>query len=234
MLSHELRTPLNPILGWAGLLRSGKLDAAKTTHAIETIERNAKLQTQLIEDLLDVSRILQGKLELNIMPVNLVLTVQSALETVQLAAEAKGIELRIALEEISGKTTENSSSVNDPPRLMVSGDSVRLQQIIWNLLTNAIKFSNTGDRVAIRLSYSDRHAQIQVIDTGKGIHPDFCLMCLNIFGKPIPPRLANLVGWGWGWRSSVIWWNCIAEPCKRTVWGRTRCYIYRPATAIRK
>jgi signal transduction histidine kinase/ActR/RegA family two-component response regulator len=199
VLSHELRTPLNPILGWAGLLRTGKLDAAKTTHALETIERNAKLQTQLIEDLLDVSRILQGKLKLNIAPVDLVLTVRSALETVQLAAEAKGIELRTEIEASSGDAIENSlSCAAPPPRLMVLGDSMRLQQIVWNLLTNAIKFTEAGDRVTVRLSCSDRHAQIQVIDTGKGIHPDFLPHVFEYFRQADSTTTRQFGGLGLG------------------------------------
>ncbi len=179
VLSHELRTPLNPILGWAGLLRRGKLDESKTAHALETIERNAKLQTQLIEDLLDVSRILQGKLKLNIAPVNLAFTIQSALETVQLIAEAKRIKVRNQVGEISQTDPANSSSLtSNASPFMVLGDSVRLQQIIWNLLTNALKFTDVGNQVTIQLSASDRDAQIQVIDTGKGIHPDFLPPCV--------------------------------------------------------
>ena len=197
VLSHELRTPLNPILGWAGLLRSGKLDAAKTAHAIETIERNAKLQTQLIEDLLDVSRILQGKLKLSIVPVNLAFTVQSALGTVQLAAEAKGIEFRTEVDDRSD-ATENLSDAAYPSRLMVLGDSVRLQQIIWNLLTNAIKFSDAGDRVTIRLSQVARHAQIQVIDSGKGIHPDFLPHMFEYFRQADSTSTRKFGGLGLG------------------------------------
>ncbi|NJR40944.1 MAG: PAS domain-containing protein, partial [Leptolyngbyaceae cyanobacterium CSU_1_4] len=128
VLSHELRTPLNPILGWAKLLRRGKLDAPKTAHALEIIERNAKLQTQLIEDLLDVSRILQGKLTLKMFPVDLTTTLNAALETVQLAAEAKSIQLETYFD-----ATEQ-----------VLGDSARLQQVFWNLLSNAIKFTSGG------------------------------------------------------------------------------------------
>ncbi len=192
VLSHELRTPLNPILGWAGLLRTGKLDSTKTAHAIETIERNAKLQTQLIEDLLDVSRILQGKLKLNIVPVNLAFTIQSALETVQLAAEAKDINLRIEGENMSRNTTE------PPSALMVLGDSVRLQQIIWNLLTNAIKFSEAGDQVTICLNSRDRHAQIQVIDTGRGIHPDFLPHMFEYFRQADSTTTRKFGGLGLG------------------------------------
>ncbi|PZV18502.1 MAG: diguanylate cyclase [Leptolyngbya sp.] len=198
VLSHELRTPLNPILGWAGLLRTGKLDTAKTAHALETIERNAKLQTQLIEDLLDVSRILQGKLQLNIAPVNLAFTIRSALETVQLAADAKGIELRTEIEEDSTTIKHASSIAAHPSRLMVLGDSVRLQQIIWNLLTNAIKFTDAGGQVKIRLSASDRHAQIQVIDTGKGIHPDFLPHVFEYFQQADSTTTRQFGGLGLG------------------------------------
>lgn len=176
VLSHELRTPLNPILGWSKLLRNGNLDAAKTDYALETIERNAKLQTQLIEDLLDVSRILQGKLNLNVVAVNLASTIQSAIETVRLAAEAKSIQIQTMLE---------------PATEQVLGDAARLQQIIWNLLSNAVKFTPEGGQVTICLSYIkhlpenaqeqtkhepqtiSRYAQIQVTDTGQGIDPNF-------------------------------------------------------------
>ncbi|MBM0743903.1 GAF domain-containing protein [Phormidium sp. CLA17] len=199
VLSHELRTPLNPILGWTGLLRSGKLDAVKTAHALETIERNARLQTQLIEDLLDVSRILQGKLKLNIMPVNLAFTIQSAIETVQLAAEAKEIALQTESEEIGREPIENPLfSTAHPPRLVVLGDSVRLQQIIWNLLTNAVKFTDAGGQVNIRLSSSDRHAQIQVIDTGKGIHPDFLPHVFEYFRQADSTTTRQFGGLGLG------------------------------------
>jgi len=158
IVSHELRSPLNPILGWAKLLKSRRLDAAKTTQALETIERNAKLQARLIEDLLDVSRILRGKLSLNISTVDLASTIESALETVRLAAESKSIHLdtEFAIGEVK-----------------VAGDSNRLQQIIWNLLTNAVKFTPEGGRVAIRLEKVGSYAQIEVTDTGKGISAEF-------------------------------------------------------------
>lgn len=175
VLSHELRTPMNPILGWAKLLRSGKLDADKTATALETIERNAKLQTQLIEDLLDVSRILQGKMALNACPVNLASTIEAAIATVQLAAQSKGIQIHTQLD-----------STVEP----VSGDPGRLQQIVWNLLSNAVKFTPSGGQVDVRLQKlkvdklkvegsendlppSTSYAQIQIKDTGKGINPEF-------------------------------------------------------------
>ncbi|MFQ4145429.1 GAF domain-containing protein [Chlorogloeopsis sp. ULAP02] len=158
VLSHELRTPLNPILGWSKLLRAGKLDAAKIDYALETIERNAKLQTQLIEDLLDVSRILQGKLSFNKAPVDLAPTIEAAIETVQLAAQAKSIQIETVFEPNAGQ---------------VLGDSARLQQVIWNLLTNAVKFTPSGGRVEIRLRCIDSQAEIKVSDTGQGIDCDF-------------------------------------------------------------
>jgi PAS domain S-box-containing protein len=158
VLSHELRTPLNPILGWSRLLQTGKLDAKKSAAALATIERNAQLQSQLIEDLLDVSRILQGKLTLNQVPVSLATAIEAALETVRLAAEAKNIQIQTTL---------------DPKVGQISGDAGRLQQVIWNLLSNAVKFTPEGGQVKIRLTQVDRVAQMQVIDTGKGIQADF-------------------------------------------------------------
>ncbi len=158
VLSHELRSPLNSILGWAKLLRTRTFDAATTARAIETIERNAALQTQLIEDLLDVSRILQGKLSLNISPTNLASTIEAAIETMRLAAQAKSIEVEFLIDS----TLE-----------LVAGDPNRLQQIFWNLLSNAIKFTPPGGRVTVSLESNNSQAQIRVSDTGKGISADF-------------------------------------------------------------
>ncbi|MBD2002299.1 response regulator [Trichocoleus sp. FACHB-40] len=158
VLSHELRSPLNPILGWSRMLRAQKLNAVTTARALEAIERNAKLLSELIEDLLDVSRLIRGKLSLQVCPVNLVPIIQAAIETVQLATGAKNIQLE---------------SVLDPSVGLVSGDPNRLQQIVWNLLSNAIKFTPEGGKVEIRLECSDSHTQIRVSDTGKGISADF-------------------------------------------------------------
>ena len=158
VLSHELRSPLNPILGWSQLLIGGKLNPDKTAKAYETIERNARLQSQLIEDLLDVSRILQGKLSLTVAPVNVETIILSALETVQLAAEAKQIQIETILNPDVGQ---------------VVGDNSRLQQIVWNLLSNAVKFTPEGGRVEVKLAQIEDQVQIQVTDTGKGIIPDF-------------------------------------------------------------
>lgn len=154
VLSHELRTPMNPILGWTKLLRGGKLDASKTAVALETIERNAKLQVQLIEDLLNISRILQGKLSLNTCAIDLESTIEAALKTVDLAAQAKTIQIQTHFESDVGH---------------VLGDATRLQQVVWNLLSNAIKFTPNGGRVEIHLKEVEKQAQIIVSDTGKGL-----------------------------------------------------------------
>lgn len=183
VLSHELRTPLNPILGWSKLLRNGKLDATKTAFALETIERNAKLQTQLIEDLLDVARIMQGKLSLKRVPVNLVSTIESALETVRLAAEAKSIQIQIVLDPLTGK---------------VLGDAARLQQVIWNLLANAVKFTPEGGRVEVRLVRVASQAQIQVSDTGKGIQPEFLPHVFEYFRQADSKTTRKFGGLGLG------------------------------------
>jgi PAS domain S-box-containing protein len=157
VLSHELRTPLNPILGWTRLLQTGTLDKEKTALALATIERNTKLQTQLIEDLLDISRILQGKLTLNVYPVDLAITIEAAKETISLAAEAKLIQIR----------TDLKSS------LCVMGDANRLQQVIWNLLSNAVKFTPNSGEIDVQLKSIGNYAEITVKDTGKGINAEF-------------------------------------------------------------
>lgn len=157
ILSHELRSPLNPILGWSRLLQAQKFDEAKTKVALATIERNARLQTQLIDDLLDMSRILRGKLSLNEASVNLVFVIEAALEVVRTAADAKSISLLSELTDAG----------------QVRGDNARLQQIVWNLLSNAIKFTPIGGRVNIRLDQVDDCAQVTIADTGRGISPEF-------------------------------------------------------------
>jgi PAS domain S-box-containing protein len=173
ILSHELRSPLNAILGWAQLLRSRSLSETQASRGLETIERNARMQTQLIEDLLDISRMIRGKLRLNVATCNLISTINSALETVSLAAQVKEIDLQFFYEERQSKSVDSE--------FLVSGDTERLQQIIWNLLSNAIKFTSPGGRVEIKLSKLEEqfkgnlasYAQIQVIDTGIGISPEF-------------------------------------------------------------
>jgi signal transduction histidine kinase len=158
-LSHELRTPLNAILGWAQMLRSGKLDTATTGRAVETIERNAKAQAQLIADILDVSRIITGKLRLELGPVNLPRVIETVLDSVRPAAEAKEIRLSVLL---------------DPLATPVLGDSDRLQQVIWNLLSNAIKFTPKGGLVGVVLRQVEESSlEIEVRDSGIGIRQDF-------------------------------------------------------------
>ncbi|MFN6530200.1 PAS domain S-box protein [Nostoc sp. ChiSLP03a] len=183
VLSHELRTPLNSILGWSKMLRTRKFDEKTTHHALETIERNAKLQTQLIEDLLDVSRILQGKLNLNICPVSLVMVVEAALETVKLAAQAKSIQIQTLFDANLGQ---------------VMGDPNRLQQVVWNLLSNAVKFTPTGGRVEIRLMEAGNQAQIQVSDTGKGISLDFLPYVFDYFRQADGTSTRTFGGLGLG------------------------------------
>ncbi|MEC4816664.1 MAG: ATP-binding protein [Scytonema sp. PMC 1069.18] len=166
ILSHELRTPLNPIMGWTQLLRKGKLNASKVELALNTIERNTKLQVQLIEDLLDISRILQGKFSLHSTPIDLKLTIEEAIETIRLAAQAKDIQIITSFESDVGH---------------ILGDAARLQQVFWNLLSNAVKFTSTGGTIEIRLETIDFQAQIQVKDNGKGINPEFLPYVFDYF-----------------------------------------------------
>ena len=157
-LSHELRTPLNAILGWSQVLRTGRKDEAELLKGLQTIERNARAQTQLIEDLLDMSRITSGKLRLDIQPLQPIVFIQSAIETVRPAADAKGIRLNAML---------------DPSAGPISGDPGRLQQVIWNLLSNAIKFTPRGGRIQVVLERVNSHIEISVADTGVGIKTEF-------------------------------------------------------------
>ncbi|MEH1854690.1 MAG: response regulator [Nostoc sp.] len=191
VLSHELRSPLNPILGWARILQKSHQDTAKTQYALETIERNAKLQAQLIEDLLDVSRILQGKLALNTVPVGLNFTIKAALETVRLAAEAKSIQIQTIFEPNVGQ---------------VLGDSGRLQQVVWNLLSNAIKFTSPGGRVEVRLetikdevdTHPAEYTQITVSDTGRGISGEFLPYVFDYFRQADGTTTRKFGGLGLG------------------------------------
>jgi PAS domain S-box-containing protein len=157
-VSHELRTPLTAILGWAHLLRGGGLQGEGAARALETIERNARSQAQLIDDLLDVSRIVTGKLRLDVVPVSPHTFIDAAVEAVSPAAEAKGVRLQKVID--TGVET-------------VMGDPARLQQVVWNLLTNAVKFTPRGGRVQVRLERVNSQVEIAVADTGSGIDPEF-------------------------------------------------------------
>ena len=158
-LSHELRTPLNAIYGWSQmLLRSDKMPAATVRQGIETIERNARAQTQIIEDLLDMSRIISGKVHLDVQQVALDRVVEAAVQTVRHAAEAKGVRLHAVLDSQAGP---------------VSGDPNRLQQVLWNLLSNAIKYTHRNGRVQVVLQRVGSQLELSVADTGEGIAPEF-------------------------------------------------------------
>lgn len=157
-MSHELRTPMTAILGWAHLLRTTSLSEKDFARALDTVERNARAQTKLIDDLLDISRIITGKLRLDVQPVDLASVIEAAVEAVRPTAEAKAVRLQALIDPQSGP---------------VSGDTNRLQQVVWNLLTNAIKFTPKGGRVQVRLERVNSHVEITVSDTGSGISEEF-------------------------------------------------------------
>jgi signal transduction histidine kinase len=158
VMSHELRTPLNSILGWAHLVRTGALDAPTSDRALQTIERNTRMLGQMIEDLLDVSRIMTGKLRLNARPIELASVIEAAVEAIRPATDAKEIVLSVIVDSIGEA---------------VSGDPTRLQQVVWNLLSNAIKFTPSGGHVEVTLARAGSNARITVTDSGEGIQPEF-------------------------------------------------------------
>lgn len=164
-VSHELRTPLNAVLGWATMLRRGKVDELTFARAIESIERNAKSQAQLIEDLLDISRITSGKLRLDVKPVKLVSIITGAMDSIQPAADAKGVQLEMVL---------------DPVADHIDGDASRLQQVIWNCLANAVKFTPSGGLVRVHLERNGSLALVTISDTGAGISQEFLP---HVFGR---------------------------------------------------
>ncbi|KAM3094208.1 sensor histidine kinase [Phormidesmis sp. 146-12] len=188
-------TPLNPILGWTSLLRTRKFDEAATSHALEVIERNAKLQSQLVEDLLDVSKILRGKINLNFVSVSLSNVILAALETVRIAAEAKSVAIETQFDSTIGP---------------VRGDPNRLQQIVWNLLSNAVKFTPAGGQVNVSLERIElpalefppealtSFAQVVVSDTGKGIKADFLPHVFDYFRQEDSSTTRSYGGLGLG------------------------------------
>ena len=157
-LSHELRTPLTSIVGWAHMLGNSKLDPINSLRAIEVIRRNARMQVQMVDDLLDVSRIITGKLRLSVQPVDLGTIIIAAVDGLRPAAEAKEMRLQLQL---------------DSPAGQVSGDPDRLQQVAWNLISNAIKFTPNGGRVLVRLERVERNVEVTITDTGQGLAPEF-------------------------------------------------------------
>jgi PAS domain S-box-containing protein len=182
-LSHELRTPLTAVLGWTRLLGTGQLDEATGKRALETIERNALSQVQLIDDILDVSRVIRGKLRLNVRATDLVPVIEAAVDSVRPAAEAKGIRLQVIL---------------DPQAGPISGDPDRLQQVVWNLLSNAIKFTPKEGRVQVVLARINSHLEITISDTGQGIPAEFLPYVFDRFRQadPTPTRAHGGLGLG--------------------------------------
>lgn len=183
IISHELRSPLNAILGWTKLIQGGKLDDLATARALATIERNAKLQNELIQDLLDFSRLTEGKLRLDNSPVDLTQIINAAIDVVRPLADAKTIAIESALEFTVGE---------------VLGDASRLQQVMWNLLTNAIKFTPEQGQIAIWLERVESYAQITVSDTGVGINPDFLPYVFEQFRQADTQYTARHKGLGLG------------------------------------
>ena len=157
-LSHEIRTPLNAILGWSQLLVPGETSEADLTEGLEVITRNARTQAKLIDDLLDMSRIISGKMRLDVQRVDLPAVIDAAIESVRPAAEAKGMQLQKVIDPVAGPVT---------------GDPNRLQQVVWNLLINAIKFTPKGGKVQVVVERVNSHVELSVSDTGKGIAPEF-------------------------------------------------------------
>jgi PAS domain S-box-containing protein len=182
-LSHELRTPLNAILGWTQILRAKRLDEVTTNRAFEAIERNAKAQAELIEDMLDVSRIITGRLRLELQAVELAASVEAALDSVRPTADAKGVRLECEVTQESGP---------------ISGDPRRLQQIVWNLLSNAVKFTPAGGLVRVKLEHLEYQAKLTVSDTGKGISPQFLPYVFDRFrqAETMVSRTAGGLGLG--------------------------------------
>ncbi len=183
VVSHELRSPLNSILGYARLLRTRPADPAQIKQTVEIIERNGRMQLQLIEDLLDTARIISGKLKLEVQPVALVGVVTAALEAVRPAAQAKSIEMVSDIDPLAGQIT---------------GDPGRLQQVVWNLLSNAIKFTPRSGRVELRMESVDHHVHIMVSDTGKGIEPEFLPFVFDRFRQSDSSSSRRFGGLGLG------------------------------------
>jgi PAS domain S-box-containing protein len=182
-LSHELRTPLTAVLGWTRLLSTGQLDEATQARALETIERNAQAQVQLIDDILDVSRVIRGKLRLNVRSVELAPVIEAAVDSVRPAAEAKGVRLQVVLDHGAGP---------------ISGDPDRLQQVVWNLLSNAVKFTPREGRVQVVLSRLNSHLEVAVMDSGQGIEPEFLPYVFDRFRQADPTTTRAHGGLGLG------------------------------------
>ena len=182
-LSHELRTPLNAVLGWANILLLGNLQGEELKQALETIERNARLQAQIIEDLLDMSRIISGKICLDVQRIDLSAVLNESIATLRATAEAKGVRLQVKVDLFTGP---------------ISGDSDRLQQVFCNLLNNAIKFTPKNGKVQVLLKRVNSHVEVSVIDTGEGIAPDFLPYVFDRFQQGDPSITRRHGGLGLG------------------------------------
>jgi PAS domain S-box-containing protein len=183
MISHEIRSPLNAILGWSQMLRQGKLDQVAAANALESIERNARAQAQLVSDLLDISRVITGKLRINARPVDITNSLESALDSIRPAAEAKQIQIEVERE---------------PYATVVTGDADRLQQVFWNLLSNAVKFTPRGGRVEIKVSRVESELEIAIADTGAGIGAEFLPYIFDRFTQADTTTARRHAGLGLG------------------------------------
>jgi PAS domain S-box-containing protein len=183
MISHEIRSPLNAILGWSQMLRQGSLDETATANAIDSIERNARAQAQLVSDLLDISRVITGKLRINARPVDIIPSIESALEAIRPAADAKQITIVVERE---------------PYATVVTGDSDRLQQVFWNLLSNAVKFTPRNGRVEVKISRSNSQLEVTVSDTGAGIRGEFLPFIFERFTQADTTTARRHAGLGLG------------------------------------
>ena len=179
-LSHELRTPLNAIIGWTTLIRTMPMDEAAIREAINVIERNAKAQATLIDDLLDVARIAQGQMQLANLPVHLPALVAASIDTIRPAADAKGITVNV--------------QIHSSPMLTLRGDPVRMQQVVWNLLSNAVKFTAAGGRIDVAVNADEQAVELRVTDNGRGIRPEFLPRIFDRFrrGDDQTPRVGGL------------------------------------------
>src|SRR3989440_3626382 len=183
MISHEIRSPLNAILGWSQMLRQGALDKTAATNALESIERNARAQAQLVSDLLDVSRVITGKLRMNARPVDIMSSLESALESIHPAAEAKQITIDVQAE---------------PYATVVTGDADRLQQVLWNLLSNAVKFTPRQGRVSVKITRIDSYLEVAVSDSGIGIPQEFLPFIFDRFSQADTTSTRKHAGLGLG------------------------------------
>ena len=222
-VSHELRTPLTAILGWSQMLQSERLPPDRMRHGIEVIERSARAQRQLIDDLLDVSRIVSNRLRIVREPVRLADVIDAALDAVRPQAAAKHVEIETLLSESA----------------VVLGDPRRLEQIVWNLAWNAVKFTQDSGRINVTLTCADRQVILTVADTGVGILPRFFPMSSSGSGRPTRGHAAN-PGWDWDWESSGTLCRCTEGACTLKAWAkgavrhsssRCRCTSLRPLSS---